>query len=481
LQKLAVPVKGRNEKTMKKKIISRVIFSLTIAVAVTAFAALLLFDNIKLTGFLSPEAKVSAQQDRGWKVWVKTSPCAGGRTDWISVAKVNPTEGGGGGFWETADLIQTPTPCTRVSDNSCTFAAANAAANAIRASNKFADYCCKDYSVWQNTQTREMSVVKGSGSAGFGWQFEDGPMCCEEAEAITGKSGLCGGTKSGGGGGKGGKTGYIGCYKDTSAFDLDGFLERSRSNTPQRCVETCRAKGFAYAAVQYGESCLCGNSYGKYGTADNCNYKCTGDGGQNCGGYNANSVYGTGLNIAGGGKITKKPGGNVTEDDGGIIDDGDDEIVTPKRTPSRDGGGQWTLISVTAIPETPNQTGGNKWSYNAQSSSANLFVYNGDKHNFQWTKPPQQIDGNGFTVSLNVQCQSQPNNRCASLIGVAGVGLESDTSGGERKAEAYGENGALGRGQKSVTFKPIPNSNELEVRVEMMWGAVKFIYKYRRT
>ena len=57
----------------------------------------------------------------------------------------------------------------------------------------------------------------------------------------------------------------------------------------------CKEKGFKYAGVQYGQSCLCGNSYGKFGTADNCNYKCTGDSSKICGGYNSNSVYGTGL------------------------------------------------------------------------------------------------------------------------------------------------------------------------------------------
>lgn len=89
--------------------------------------------------------------------------------------------------------------------------------------------------------------------------------------------------------------GFLGCYRDTSVFDLDGHLERSAQNTPQRCAANCRARGFAYAAVQYGESCLCGNRYGRYGPAPNCNYACTGDRGQVCGGYNANSVYATGL------------------------------------------------------------------------------------------------------------------------------------------------------------------------------------------
>ncbi len=96
------------------------------------------------------------------------------------------------------------------------------------------------------------------------------------------------------------KPGYIGCYKDTAAFDLDGFIERSRSNTPQRCTEICRAKGFKYAGVQYSESCLCGNSYGRYGVADNCNMKCTGDNGQICGGYSSNGVYSTGFTLGDG-------------------------------------------------------------------------------------------------------------------------------------------------------------------------------------
>jgi hypothetical protein len=84
---------------------------------------------------------------------------------------------------------------------------------------------------------------------------------------------------------------FIGCYKDTSDLDLNGHLERSAQNTPLRCSAICQSRGFAYAAVQYGESCLCGNSYGRYGPADNCNYACTGDRGQVCGGYSANSVY----------------------------------------------------------------------------------------------------------------------------------------------------------------------------------------------
>lgn len=92
---------------------------------------------------------------------------------------------------------------------------------------------------------------------------------------------------------------FLGCFKDpNNPFDLDGYLERSAQNTPQRCISLCKDKGFAYAGVQYGESCLCGNSYGKYGPANNCNFPCTGDSGQICGGHNANNVYPTGVVVA---------------------------------------------------------------------------------------------------------------------------------------------------------------------------------------
>ena len=320
----------------------------------------------------------------GWKVWVKTSPCAGGRTDWVSVAKRNPGEGGGGSFWQTADLILSPSPCTRDAD-ACTFAAATAAASTIRASSGFTNYCCRDFSVWRNSSTGALSVVVGKYSTGgFGSMLEKADLCCEEAEALAGIPGACSGSQ---------------------APPLGPNVRR----TPR---------------VTNTNTTIVGNDSG--------------------------------------------------------TNNNDDRVVTATpivmQTPPPTLVTRWNLVSVTAIPETPPQG----YSYNAQSSSANLLVYNGDKHMFQWTKPPQQIDENGFTVSVNVQCQSQPNNLCASLIGVAGKGLESDTPGGERKAEANGKNGSLGSGQKSVTFKPSPSANELEVEIGMMWGAVRFVYKYQR-
>ena len=90
---------------------------------------------------------------------------------------------------------------------------------------------------------------------------------------------------------------YLGCYKDSGdpfsikGRDLHGYGYMSRNLTPDACFLTCARKGFRYAGLQYSRSCVCGNRYGKYGKADNCNMPCTGDKSKICGGSWANSVY----------------------------------------------------------------------------------------------------------------------------------------------------------------------------------------------
>jgi hypothetical protein len=107
--------------------------------------------------------------------------------------------------------------------------------------------------------------------------------------------GPAGGRGPGGGGrgpGGGSKPGdYLGCYKDSGDRDLNGYIEYTATNTPEQCVATCQAHGFAYAAVQYGGNCMCGDSYGKYGPADNCDMQCSGNANEKCGGGWANDVY----------------------------------------------------------------------------------------------------------------------------------------------------------------------------------------------
>jgi len=84
---------------------------------------------------------------------------------------------------------------------------------------------------------------------------------------------------------------YIGCFKETWTRDLAGYTTNTPAMTTQMCVNLCRERGFAYAATQYGQHCFCGNSYGKYGPATNCDMKCAGNPAEICGGSFANSVY----------------------------------------------------------------------------------------------------------------------------------------------------------------------------------------------
>lgn len=137
---------------------------------------------------------------------------------------------------------------------------------------------------------------------------------------------------------------------------------------------------------------------------------------------------------------------------------------------------RWVLESVTVSPEIPPQG----WTYSAQSSSANYVIYNGDKADFQWTPPPQQVDSNGFTVSLSVQARPTPNNRLAAIISVSGAGLNTDTPRDNQSAYAKAESGSAASAQASVTFKPTPNATALELKIGMMW-AITFTYKYRRS
>ena len=86
-------------------------------------------------------------------------------------------------------------------------------------------------------------------------------------------------------------TGSLGCFKDDSKRDLDGHNFYDRNMTTELCVSTCRTKGFSHAGTQYASYCFCGNKFGKFGAADNCNAKCTGNRDETCGGTWANSVY----------------------------------------------------------------------------------------------------------------------------------------------------------------------------------------------
>lgn len=332
----------------------------------------------------------------GWRVWIRTEPCAG-RFDWLSVAKEKGGAGTGSGLASFV-LYDTylPTPggfksCALPEPDGCTFAEATALMEALRPHPRLSDFCCRDYSVWRNNSTGKMAVVLGKHSTG-GFDFPffvQGNLCCEEAEALAGIPGACSGSQ---------------------APPLGPVVRRTPGNS-----NTTTANG-------------------------------------NTGGTDNNG---------GGEVVTTTP------------------YPPQPPPPTPPVSGRWTLVSTTVTPDPPRQ-GDLKWSYNAQSSSAHLDVYNGDTADFQWTKPPTQIDENGFTISITAQCNSLPNGVNSALIGVDGDGLTSDTPAGERKVHADGKNGAPGSAQKSVTFKPSPNANELTVEIGLSWGEVRFIYKYQR-
>lgn len=100
---------------------------------------------------------------------------------------------------------------------------------------------------------------------------------------------------------------YVGCYKDggngkrdlpTNAGDLTGGTGKN-TDGPAACAQECRTKLGGrmpkYIGLQDGDNCFCGNSYGQFGNATNCNMSCPAPNTQKvmCGGADANSVYDT--------------------------------------------------------------------------------------------------------------------------------------------------------------------------------------------
>jgi hypothetical protein len=87
---------------------------------------------------------------------------------------------------------------------------------------------------------------------------------------------------------------YVGCWTDVSASrDLTGSLTTSATMTIDSCSSTCKTAGYKYAGLQAGNTCTCGNSYGKYAkqAETQCVTACGGDATQRCGGTLRNSVY----------------------------------------------------------------------------------------------------------------------------------------------------------------------------------------------
>jgi hypothetical protein len=81
--------------------------------------------------------------------------------------------------------------------------------------------------------------------------------------------------------------GYVGCFQENSPGRQLAQLAYvdTAANTNQKCINTCIGMGFLFSGTQWQQECWCGNAIPIQRTSDdNCNFGCTGDISQTCGG-----------------------------------------------------------------------------------------------------------------------------------------------------------------------------------------------------
>ncbi|KXX81167.1 WSC domain-containing protein 1 [Madurella mycetomatis] len=97
---------------------------------------------------------------------------------------------------------------------------------------------------------------------------------------------------------------FVGCApeerwaNDGPFRTLSGAMTGSDAMTNEACMAFCEAEGFAYAGTEWSRECWCDDSYAATRQPDTtlaslatCNYRCTGDAGQFCGGDAWLSLY----------------------------------------------------------------------------------------------------------------------------------------------------------------------------------------------
>lgn len=82
--------------------------------------------------------------------------------------------------------------------------------------------------------------------------------------------------------------GYVGCFKEYNPGRQLGqlaYADVKRNNTNDMCTSTCQGQGYIFAGTQYSQECWCGNAIPLLKADEgNCNFGCTGNGSQTCGG-----------------------------------------------------------------------------------------------------------------------------------------------------------------------------------------------------
>ncbi|KPI43427.1 putative fungistatic metabolite [Cyphellophora attinorum] len=114
---------------------------------------------------------------------------------------------------------------------------------------------------------------------------------------------------------------YAGCFKENDpGRQLQTQIYSSdTANNNSACISQCAASGYIFAATQYRAQCWCGYNRPKtLVTDDNCNFPCTGDSNQICGG---NGVNGGGAFLSTFGDIARW-NGNSTDTPGPYINPG---------------------------------------------------------------------------------------------------------------------------------------------------------------
>ena len=97
------------------------------------------------------------------------------------------------------------------------------------------------------------------------------------------------------------------CVEDNRSRLYTGFVELKSNNTPRNCINKClkmhkgstiATPGYAFAGVQNGYQCFCGQSHISkevFRPAEECNFKCPGDSKHSCGGSWRMNVYATNI------------------------------------------------------------------------------------------------------------------------------------------------------------------------------------------
>jgi hypothetical protein len=426
-----------------------------------------------------------------WRVWMKTSPCAANRPDFVTVLDGYPTPNGPNHY------VYYPG-----SGLHATRAEAIAEKTALQASSPYyPQYCCTNYSVWENTETRRLSVVTDQhGSAGPPYRQVKARLCCEDAFALAGFPPSCGLPSDTGGNQPQVCDWFVYRNRVTGAFTLlSGMQNRPGAefepviNGQNLCCADAAALAGFPASFCIGRSgavrassgmAMTGTRLTYYGgtTARQCQADCARNG--KCKGFTfiEAGTYSPGdpamcyLLSDVTGRTTAK-GHTSGMRDGSPIPTGPTGPVgttpVPPGRPPVPGGqtGRWTLVSVSVEPPTPPNGPYGTWTYSAQSSSAHLAYRNGTAADFQWSVPPRQIDASGFNFNISAQSPKFETSMNASGIEFQGEGLNLEA----------GPVHAPSSQTKSGIFKPSFGSGEVELKVSMAYGAVTFHYKYNRT